>query len=337
MSIRIAINGFGRIGRCALRAGWNDPDIEFVHINDLTSDDALAYLLKNDSVHGHFNQDVEAVDGGLRIGDTVVATSAQRDPAALPWRDKEIDVVLECTGMFRDRDKANLHRQAGARKVIISAPGKGDVDATVVVGVNSDTLDPERAHIVSNASCTTNCLAPIAKVLHESFGFRRGLMTTVHSYTMDQKLLDAPHSDFRRGRAAAINMVPTSTGAAKAVGKVLPELDGRLNGLAVRVPTPNASLVDLVAELDTQADAATVNAAFSEAAAGPLKGILAAVDAPIVSGDIIGDPHSSIADLGMTATLGGNMVKVLSWYDNEWGFANRMIDLSRLLFGKDRR
>ncbi len=338
MSIRVAINGFGRIGRCVLRAAWDDPEIEFVHLNDLTSDESLAYLLGTDSVHGRFDQDVEAVEGGIRIGDRVVATSAIRDPADLPWRAKDVDVVLECTGLFRDRAKAELHRQAGARKVIISAPAKGAVDATVVVGVNSDELDPETAHVVSNASCTTNCLAPVAKVLHESFGIRRGLMTTIHSYTMDQSLLDAPHkSDARRGRAAALNMVPTSTGAAKAVGMVLPALAGKLNGLSVRVPTPNASLVDLVCELNDKADAEAVNAALVEAATGPLKGILDARQAPIVSGDIIGDPHSSVADLALTSTIDDSLLKVLSWYDNEWGFSCRMVDLTRLLFGMERR
>jgi glyceraldehyde 3-phosphate dehydrogenase len=337
MSIRVAINGFGRIGRCVLRAAWDDPEIEFVHINDLTGDDTLAYLLKNDSVHGRFGPQVSAVDGGLDIGGTVVATSAERDPSALPWREKRVDVVLECTGIFRDRDKAELHRQAGAKKVIISAPGKGALDATVVVGVNDGDFDLTQANVVSNASCTTNCLAPIAKVLHDSFGVRRGLMTTIHSYTMDQRLLDAPHPDLRRGRAAAVNMVPTSTGAAVAVGMVLPALAGKLNGISVRVPTPNGSLVDLVVELDRSADAAAVNAALQEAAAGPMKGILDARHAPIVSGDIVGDSHSSIADLDMTSSLEGNMVKVLSWYDNEWGFSSRMVDLTRLLFGKERR
>ncbi len=337
MSIRVAINGFGRIGRSVLRAAWDDPEIEFVHINDLTSDDTLAYLLKHDSVHGRFGESVAAVDGGLDIGGTVVATSAERDPAALPWRAKQVDVVLECTGIFRDRDKAELHRQAGARKVIISAPGKGELDATVVVGVNDHEFDLTEAAVVSNASCTTNCLAPIAKVLHDSFGVERGLMTTIHSYTMDQRLLDAPHRDLRRGRAAAVNMVPTTTGAAIAVGKVLPALNGKLDGISVRVPTPNGSLVDLVAELGTSASAEAVNAALSEAAAGPMKGVLDARHAPIVSGDIVGDPHSSIADLAMTSSLEGNLVKVLSWYDNEWGFSSRMVDLTRLLFGKERR
>jgi glyceraldehyde 3-phosphate dehydrogenase len=337
MPIRVAINGFGRIGRCILRAAWDDPEIEFVHINDLTSDSALAYLLRNDSVHGRFDQVVTVVDGGLEIGNTRVETSAERDPSALPWRDKEIDVVLECTGLFRSREKADLHLQAGAGKVIISAPGKGAMDATIVVGVNSDSLDPKTVRVVSNASCTTNCLAPVAKVLNDAFGIRRGLMTTIHAYTMDQTLLDAPHSDPRRGRAAAVNLVPTTTGAAVAVGLVLPVLAGKLNGMAVRVPTPNGSLVDLVVELNKNADAAAVNAALSEAAAGPLKGILEAVDAPIVSGDILGNPHSSVADLAMTISLEGNMVKVLSWYDNEWGFSSRMVDLTRIISGLERR
>ncbi|HJN74983.1 MAG TPA: type I glyceraldehyde-3-phosphate dehydrogenase [Myxococcota bacterium] len=331
MPIRVAINGFGRIGRNVLRTAWNDSDIEFVHINDLTSDAMLSHLLKHDTVHGEFAEDVEAVDGGIRIGDRVVATSAQRDPSALPWGDKGVDVVLECTGAFRKRAGAMLHIDAGAKKVIVSAPGT-DMDGTFVVGVNSDTIDPERHRIVSNASCTTNCLAPAAKVLHENFGIRHGLITTVHAYTMDQRLLDAPHKDFRRARAAAQNVVPTSTGAAKAVGLVLPELAGKLNGMAIRVPTPNVSLVDLVVNLDADVTAEQVNAAFVEAAEGPLAGILAAVDAPLVSTDLVGNPHSSIVDLPLTAVIGDRMLKVLTWYDNEWGFSNRMVDLARLLF-----
>jgi len=331
MPIRVAINGFGRIGRNVLRSAWDADDIEFVHINDLTSDAMLAHLLKNDTVHGTFAQDVEAVDGGIRVGDQVIATSAERDPTALPWGDKGVDVVLECTGVFRKRDGAMKHIDAGAKKVIVSAPGV-DLDGTFVVGVNSDRIDPEKHRIVSNASCTTNCLAPAAKVLHESFGLRHGLITTVHAYTMDQCLLDAPHKDFRRARAAAQNIVPTSTGAAKAVGLVLPELAGKLNGMAIRVPTPNVSLVDLVVNLERDATAAEVNAAFTAAAEGSLKGILAAVDAPLVSSDLVGNPHSSIVDLGLTEVIGDRMLKVLTWYDNEWGFSNRMVDLARLLF-----
>ncbi len=337
MSIRVAINGFGRIGRNVLRSAWNDGDIEFVHINDLTDDATLAHLLKHDSVHGTFGPDVSVVDGGLRVGDRTITTSAERDPSNLPWGDKGVDVVLECTGVFRDRDKAALHLAAGAKKVIISAPGKGGVDATVVVGVNDDVLDPEQHRIVSNASCTTNCLAPAAKVLLDSFGIRSGLMTTVHAYTMDQRLLDSPHADLRRARSAALNMVPTTTGAAIAVGKVLPALAGKLNGMAIRVPTPNVSLVDLVVELERPATVEQVNAAFTAAAAGALEGVLQASTAPLVSSDLIGNPHSSIVDLPLTLSMGERSVKILSWYDNEWGFSNRMVDLARMLFGLGRR
>lgn len=331
MPIRVAINGFGRIGRNILRSAWGDPDIEFVHINDLTSDEMLAHLLTNDSVHGRFDQPVAAVDGGIRIGDEVIATSAARDPKTLPWGEKGVDVVLECTGVFRKREGALLHIEAGAKKVVVSAPGV-DLDGTFVVGVNSDTIDAEKHRVVSNASCTTNCLAPAAKVLHENFGIRHGLITTVHAYTMDQCLLDAPHKDFRRSRAAAVNVVPTTTGAAKAVGLVLPELAGKLNGMAIRVPTPNVSLVDLVVNLDRDVTVEEVNAAFIAAANGPLQGVLAAVDAPLVSSDLVGNPHSSIVDLGLTEVIGDRMLKVLTWYDNEWGFSNRMIDLTKLLF-----
>lgn len=335
MPVRVAINGFGRIGRNVLRAGWNDPEIEFVHINDLTGDDMLAHLLAHDSVHGAFGKDIQVVDGGLLIDGKKVATSAIRNPEDLPWKETGVDVVLECTGVFRTREGATKHLNAGAGKVIISAPGT-DPDATIVVGVNDATLSGDE-RIVSNASCTTNCLAPAAKVIHDNFGIRHGLMTTVHSYTMDQRLLDAPHKDFRRARAAAVNMVPTTTGAAKAVGLVLPELAGKLGGMAIRVPTPNVSLVDLVVELDKDTTAEAVNAALSAAAAGPLKGVLAAVDAPLVSSDLVGNPHSSIVDLGLTAMMGPRTLKILTWYDNEWGFSNRMLDLARLMSGKARR
>ena len=328
MTIRVAINGFGRIGRCVLRAGWNDPEIEFVHINDLTSDEMLAHLLEFDSVHRRFMPgQIAAVEGGIRVGDRVIATSAERDPAALPWGEKQVDVVLECTGIFTKRDGAAKHLDAGAKRVIISAPATNP-DATICVGVNDDTLSADH-RIISNASCTTNCLAPVAKVLDAAFGIERGLMTTVHSYTMDQRLLDAPHKDFRRARAAAMNMVPTSTGAAKAVGLVLPGLAGKLNGLAIRVPTPDVSLVDLVFESRTDMTVEAINAALSEAASGPLKGILEASHAPLVSGDLMGDPHSSIADLELTQVMGPRMGKVMSWYDNEWGFSNRMLDLTK--------
>jgi glyceraldehyde 3-phosphate dehydrogenase len=334
MALRIGINGFGRIGRNVLRAGWGREGIEFVHINDLTSDDMLAYLLQHDSVHGGWGK-VEKVDGGLSINGTFVATSAERDPSGVPWGDAGVDVVLECTGVFTEGSKAQAHIDAGARKVVISAPGK-NVDATFVYGVNHGDYDPARHHIVSNASCTTNCLGPVAKVLHETVGIEYGLMTTVHGYTMDQNLLDAPHrgGKFRRARAAALNMVPTSTGAAKAIGLVIPELAGRLNGMAIRVPTPDGSIVDLTFKPSRKTSIDEINAALTEAAAGPLKGVLEATRAPIVSSDIIGNPHSSIADLSLTDVGGdGHMVKVLSWYDNEWGFSNRMLDLAHVVAG----
>jgi len=331
MTVRVALNGFGRIGRCVFRAGWNDPNIEFVHINDLTSDDMLAHLLKYDSVHRGFEPSVQAVEGGLQIGDRFVATSAEADPSKLPWKASQVDVVLECTGRFTNREKAGLHLDAGARRVVISAPAKGAVDFTVCMGVNDQGLRPEH-RVISNASCTTNCLAPVAKVLQESFGIEQGLMTTVHSYTMDQNLLDAPHKgDFRRARAAAMSMVPTSTGAAKAVGLVLPALNGRLNGMAIRVPTPNVSLVDLVFTPGCDVTVEAINDALTAAAEGPLKGILAVSRDPIVSIDLCGNPHSSIADLPLTQTMGPRLAKVLSWYDNEWGFSNRMLDLARRL------
>lgn len=332
MALRIGINGFGRIGRNVLRAGWNNPNIQFVHINDLTNDDMLAFLLKNDSVHGRFSEDCAAVEGGLQIGDRLISTSASADPAKIPWGEKQVDVVLECTGRFVTKEAALPHLAAGAKKVIISAPAKG-VDATVVVGVNDSQVDLGAAVVVSNASCTTNCLAPVAKVLHERFGIVQGLMTTVHSYTMDQNLLDSPHKkDFRRARAAALNMVPTSTGAAQAVGLVLPELKGKLSGFSVRVPTPNVSLVDLVVELAQDTTAEQINAAISEAAAGSLKGILEASNAPLVSSDLIGNSHSSIVDLELTMMMGTRMAKVIAWYDNEWGFSCRMLDLAERLF-----
>ena len=331
MAIRVALNGFGRIGRCVLRAGWSDPNIEFVHINDLTSDAMLAHLLTNDSVHGRFAHAAEAVDGGIRVGDRIVPTSAIADPAELPWGKLGVDVVLECTGLFTAREKANKHLDAGAGRVVISAPAKGE-DITVCMGVNDDKL--EAGHrVISNASCTTNCLAPMAKVLNDSFGIESGLMTTVHSYTMDQNLLDAPHrkGDFRRARAAALSMVPTSTGAAKAVALVLPELKGKLNGMAIRVPTPNVSLVDLVFTSKSAVTVESINSALEQAAAGPLAGVLQASWAPLVSTDLIGNPHSSIADLPLTQVVGDNTAKVLSWYDNEWGFSSRMLDLVRSL------
>ena len=326
MSIRVAINGFGRIGRCILRSAWNNPEIEFVHINDLTSDDMLAHLLKYDSVHGTFGPDVTAVEGGIKIGDRFVATSAERDPSNLPWGDKKVDIVMECTGVFRKRAGAQKHLDAGAKRVIISAPAV-EPDITVCIGVNDSELSASH-RIVSNASCTTNCLAPLAKILHREFGIVSGLMTTIHSYTMDQMLLDAPHKDFRRARAAALNIVPTTTGAAKAVSLVLPELDGRLNGMAIRVPTPNASLVDLVFQSERPMSEEAINAAVVEAAKGELAGVLGYMDLPLVSSDVIGNPNSSVVDLAVTQCSGSHMAKVLTWYDNEWGFSNRMIDLT---------
>ena len=335
MPIRVAINGFGRIGRCVFRAAWSDTDIEIVHINDLTSDELLSHLLANDSVHGPFGPAVSAVEGGLEIDGRVVSTSAEPDPNKLPWADKNVDVVLECTGRFREREKAQMHLDAGAKHVIISAPAPG-ADATICVGVNDEILDPSRHKVISNASCTTNCLSPLAKVLNDNFGIVHGLMTTVHSYTMDQNMLDAPHKDFRRARAAAINMIPTSTGAAKAVGLVLPELEGKLGGMSIRVPTPNVSLVDLVVELEKPTSAEEINAAIQAAADGPMKGILEAADRHLVSGDCIGNSHSSIVDIPLTSGMGKNFFKLLSWYDNEWGFSNRMLDLTRLVHGLER-
>ena len=328
MALRIAINGFGRIGRNVLRAAWDRDDIEFVHINDLTSDEMLAYLLRRDTVHGTWPHDVEAVDGGLAIDGKVIPTSSERDPAKLPWGEREVDVVLECTGVFTNGAKAKAHLDAGARKVVLSAPGT-NVDGTFVVGVNDDQLDTSAHNIVSNASCTTNCLAPAVKVLHDLVGVKSGFMTTVHSYTMDQNLLDAPHpkGKFRRARAAAQNMVPTSTGAATAIGLVMPELNGKLEGMAIRVPTPNVSLVDLVVEVGRTTSKQELNAAFESAARGALAGVLATSTDHLVSSDLIGNAHSSIVDLPLTK-VSGNLVKILTWYDNEWGFSNRMIDLA---------
>ena len=330
MAIRVAINGFGRIGRMILRAGWNNPDFEFVHINDLTSDDMLAYLLHRDSVHGTWGTKIAAVPGGIEIDGKLVATSSERDATKLPWAG--IDVVLECTGVFTDGKKAKAHLDAGARKVVISAPGK-NVDGTFVIGVNDGGLDPVNHRIVSNGSCTTNCLAPMAMVLQQLVGIERGLMTTIHSYTMDQNLLDAPHEKFRRARAAALNMVPTSTGAAAAIGLVLPELAGKLDGFAIRVPTPNVSLVDLTFDAGRATSVEEINQALRDAAKGSLAGILEATDEEIVSGDVNGNPASSVVDLSLTMVVGGTLVKVYSWYDNEWGFSNRMLDLARKIAG----
>jgi len=346
MAIRVAINGFGRIGRNVLRAAWGRADVEFVHINDLTSADMLAYLLRRDSVHGTFHpsgssagdgQDVVAVEGGIKVGSKTIPVTAEKDPTKLDWGAREVDVLLECTGVFTKRDQLQGHLARGAKRVILSAPAKSDtdVDTTLVMGVNDKTYDPAKHKIVSNASCTTNCLAPLVKALHEGIGIESGLMTTVHSYTMDQNLLDAPHrkNDFRRARAAAMNMVPTSTGAAKAIGLVMPELKGKLNGVSIRVPTADVSIVDLVWTAKRATSKEEVNRVIEQAANGPLKGILEASHEPLVSGDLIGNPHSSIADLELTQMMGDRMVKSFAWYDNEWGFSCRMVDLAVMLGG----
>ncbi len=330
--IRVGINGFGRIGRNVFRACLDEPGLEFVAVNDITDAKTLAHLLKYDSVHGVLEQDVRADKEGLTVGGAKVRVTAERDPAKLPWKQLGVDLVLECSGLFTDRDKAAKHLEAGAKKVIISAPAKG-ADITICKGVNDGAYDAAKHAVISNASCTTNCLAPIAKVLHESFGIRRGLMTTIHSYTNDQRILDLPHEDLRRARAAALSMIPSSTGAARAIGLVLPALNGKLDGMAVRVPTPNVSLVDLTCELEKPATEEGINAAMKAAAAGPLKGILHYCDQPLVSSDFNGTPYSSILDSQLTRVMDKTLCKVLSWYDNEWGFSNRMRDVA-LLVGK---
>jgi glyceraldehyde 3-phosphate dehydrogenase len=330
MSIKLGINGFGRIGRVVFRAALNNPDVEVVAINDLMDPQTMAHLLAYDSVHGRLGVEVAAKDGAIEVGGTSIPITAEKDPAKLGWKDFGVDIALECTGLFRDRDNASKHLDAGARKVIISAPA-GDPDITIVMGVNSDKYEPSKHNILSNASCTTNCLAPVAKVLNENFGIVSGLMTTTHAYTGDQRLLDFPHKDLRRARAAALSMIPTTTGAAKAVALVLPELNGKLNGLAVRVPTPNVSIVDLVVTVEKSGVSVTdVNDAMKEASEGPLAGILGYCDEPLVSTDFNGSKLSSILDAGTTYAL-GNMVKVMSWYDNETGYSNRMVDLATMI------
>ncbi|MBI3392236.1 MAG: type I glyceraldehyde-3-phosphate dehydrogenase [Nitrospirae bacterium] len=326
MSIRVGINGFGRIGRNIFRASLAAPDIEIVAVNDLTDAKTLAHLLKYDSVHGTLTQKVEASDSSIGVDGRTLKVIAEKDPAALPWKALGVDVVVESTGRFTDRAGAEKHMAAGARKVVISAPAK-DPDATFVMGVNDQTYDRAKHNIVSNASCTTNCLAPACKVLLDNFGIERGLMTTIHSYTNDQMILDLPHKDLRRARAAAVSMIPTSTGAAKALHLVIPELKGKLDGMAVRVPTPNVSVVDLVATLGKDVTVEEVNAAFKKAADGPLKGILEYLDAPLVSVDFNDNPHSSIYDSALTKVQQGRMVKVIAWYDNEWGYSCRLRDL----------
>ncbi|MCK5236938.1 MAG: type I glyceraldehyde-3-phosphate dehydrogenase, partial [Deltaproteobacteria bacterium] len=320
MAVKIAINGFGRIGRNVLRNCLNEKDIEVVAINDLTDAKTLAHLLKYDSVFGILDKDISATDCEIVIDGHKIKITSERDPANLPWKDLGIDIALECTGLFTARDKAELHLKAGAKKVVISAPAKNE-DITLCMGVNSNDYDPAKHNIISNASCTTNCLAPVAKVLSDEFGIVRGLMTTVHAYTNDQKILDLPHKDLRRARAAALSMIPTTTGAAKAVSLVLPQLKGKLDGMAVRVPVPTVSLVDLVCELEKDTTEEEINNAIKKAAEGDMKGVLQYCDEPCVSVDFKGNPHSSIFDAMSTKVLGGNMIKVLSWYDNEWGFS----------------
>jgi glyceraldehyde 3-phosphate dehydrogenase len=327
MAVRIGLNGFGRIGRNLFRASIKEPGLEFVAINDITDAATLAHLLRYDSVHGRLDADVVAEQDALIVNGKRIQVCQERNPADLAWKALGVDVALECTGLFTDREKAALHLSAGAKKVIISAPAKG-ADLTLCYGVNHTSYDPSSHHIISNASCTTNCLSPVAKVLHETFGVKRGLMTTVHAYTNDQRILDLPHSDIRRARAATLSMIPTSTGAARAVGEVLPELKGKLDGMAVRVPTANVSVVDLVAELDKTTTAEEVNQAMQEAAEGSLKGVLQYCQEELVSVDFNGNPHSSIFDAALTKVMDNNFVKVLSWYDNEWGFSNRMRDVS---------
>jgi len=326
MAIRLGINGFGRIGRTVLRYAVKEKGIEIVAINDLTDAKTLAHLLKYDSVHGIFPGKVEYNDNELIINGKAIKIMAVRNPEELPWKKEKVDYVLEATGLFTARAKAELHLKAGAKKVIISAPAT-DEDITIVMGVNHQLYDPKKHNIISNASCTTNCLAPVAKVLQDSFGIEKGLVTTIHSYTNDQNILDLPHKDLRRARAAAMSMIPTTTGAAKAVALVLPELKGKMDGMAIRVPTPNVSVVDLVATISKKTDAAKVNAALQKASKGALKGILGYSEEPLVSIDYNGNPLSSIVDASCTKVLDGNMVKVLSWYDNESGFSKRVIDL----------
>jgi glyceraldehyde 3-phosphate dehydrogenase len=333
MKVRVGINGFGRIGRNIMRAALGDANIDFVAVNDLTNAATLAHLLKYDSVLGNLHAKVEVSGDGISVDGDNFKVLSMRDPAQLPWKDLGVDVVFESTGLFTGRDDAAKHLTAGAKRVVITAPAKSP-DLTVVLGVNEEKYDPAKHHIISNASCTTNCLAPLAKVIHQTFGIKKGWMTTIHSYTNDQNLLDLPHKDLRRARAAALSMIPTTTGAAVAVGEVLPELKGKLDGFAMRVPTPNVSVVDLAALVDKKTTAAEVNAALKQAADGPMKGLLEYTTAELVSVDFKGNPHSSIVDSAYTKVMDGDFVKVLSWYDNEWGYSSRCVDLLRLLVKK---
>ena len=328
MAVKVGINGFGRIGRNFFRAAYKDPSLQIVAVNDITDAKTLAHLLKYDSVHGRFEASVEVKENAIVVNGKEVQVLACKDAADLPWGKLGVEIVIESTGRYTDRDGAGKHLAAGAKRVIISAPAKGE-DATFVMGVNEKTFDPAKHFILSNASCTTNCLAPVAKVLLDTFGIERGLMTTIHAYTNDQKILDLPHKDLRRARAAGMSMIPTTTGAAKAVSLVIPELKGKLDGMAIRVPTPNVSVVDLTAELSKSATAEEINAAMKKASEGPMKGILQYVDEPLVSIDFNHDPASSSFDALSTKVIGGKMVKVLSWYDNEWGYSCRLVDLAK--------
>ena len=327
MASKIGINGFGRIGRMFFRAVLSNPELEVVAVNDITNAATLAHLLKHDSIHGTLKHEIKTEGTSIVVDGRPIQVLAERDPAKLPWTRLGVQAVVESTGLFTARDKAALHLAAGAKKVVISAPADG-ADVTLCLGANEEAYDRAKHDVISNASCTTNCLAPVAKVLHEDFGIIHGLMTTVHSYTSDQMLQDGPHNDLRRARAAALSMVPTSTGAARAIGLVLPALKGKLDGIAVRVPTPNVSVVDLTATIERDADEKAVNAAMKKAAEGPLKGILAYSDAPLVSVDFNGNPASSIFDAPLTKVLGGKLVKIFSWYDNEWGYSNRLADVT---------
>ncbi len=333
MGVKVAINGFGRIGRLVYRQTLSDPDIDIVAVNDLTDPGSLAHLLKYDSVHGRFPGEIAVNDNIISAGGDSFEVLSQPDPSKLPWKEMGVEIVIESTGFFRTHEKASMHLQSGARKVLLSAPAKGKpgADLTVVFGVNHQLYDPSVHNIVSTASCTTNCLAPVAKVLNDTFGIEKGLMTTIHAYTNDQKILDLPHKDQRRARAAAVNIIPTTTGAAAAVGLVIPQLNGRLDGMAVRVPVKDGSLVDLVCILEKDATEDGINQAMKEAAEGPLKGVLQYSREPLVSCDVIGNPHSSIFDSLVTRTMGPRMVKVLSWYDNEFGYSSRMVDFTRYM------
>jgi glyceraldehyde 3-phosphate dehydrogenase len=333
MAVKIGINGFGRIGRLIIRAGINCKDLEFVAVNDITDSRTLAHLLKYDSVHRIYPCEVKALEGAISVDGKTIRVLSEKDPAKLPWKALGVDIVVESTGLFTKKEDAVKHIQAGAKKVLISAPAKQH-DGTFVMGVNFDQYDPASHHVISIGSCTTNCLAPVVKVLHDNFTIKRGFMTTIHAYTNDQRILDLPHKDLRRARAAALSMIPTTTGAAKAISEVIPEMKGRLDGVAVRVPTSDGSLVDLVAEVEKQTTKEEVNAAMKKAAGGPMKGVLQYMEDPIVSVDVVGNPHSSVFDSLSTMVSAGNLIKVFSWYDNEWGFSSRMVDTLQVMAAK---